>query len=111
MWAKWVIIVSFFMRVWIYQALLDLYTVLRSPNQGALAGHMPVPTFLQFTESVTFGMFLNQSTAPHPLRNDDSDSDSDGDKEVLATAEEFQRRVPEEFLQRKNKRASRPALW
>ena len=34
------------------QALLDLYSLLSSPNESQLAGHMPVKTFLQFTESV-----------------------------------------------------------
>eukprot|EP00656_Telonema_subtile_P020243 TRINITY_DN21393_c0_g1_i3.p1 TRINITY_DN21393_c0_g1~~TRINITY_DN21393_c0_g1_i3.p1 ORF type:complete len:287 (+),score=55.36 TRINITY_DN21393_c0_g1_i3:262-1122(+) len=62
---------------WIYQALLDLYILLRNPNQGKLAGHMPTPDFLQFTEAVTCGMMCQQDTAPRPLF-EDSDDEADG---------------------------------
>jgi len=49
---------------WVYQALLDLYTLLKRPNQGILAGHMPVPTFLQFTESVSIASAKRGRSAP-----------------------------------------------
>jgi hypothetical protein len=61
-------------KVWMYQALLDLYVLLRNPNQGALSGHMPTPDFLQFTEAVTCGMMIQQDTAPRPFFLD-SDED------------------------------------
>ena len=60
---------------WMYQALLDLYLLLRNPNQGKLAGHMPVPDFLQFTEAVTCAMMEQQDTAPRPLFAEDSDEE------------------------------------
>jgi len=61
--------------VWMYQALLDLYCLLRNPNQGKLAGHMPVPDFLQFTEAVTCEMMETQETAPRPLFAEESDDE------------------------------------
>lgn len=65
--AAWVTWLGFAIRAWLYQALVDLYVMLRNPNQGVLAGHMPTPTFLQFTEAVTFGMYTNQGAMPRPF--------------------------------------------
>eukprot|EP00662_Eupelagonemidae_sp_cell21_P039456 gene39456-57059_t len=44
--------------------MLDLYPLLRNPNQGVLGGHMPVSTFLQFTEAVTWAMLANSDSMP-----------------------------------------------
>jgi len=57
-------------EAWMYQALLELYIVLRNPNQGKLAGHMPTPDFLQFTEAVTAGMLSQQDTTPRAMYED-----------------------------------------
>lgn len=70
----WVIF-ELWMTTWMYQALLDLYLLLRNPNQGKLAGHMPVPDFLQFTEAVTCAMMEQQDTAPRPLFAEESDDE------------------------------------
>jgi hypothetical protein len=74
-WIMFVECLEIWFTVWIYQALLDLYMLLRNPNQGKLAGHMPVPDFLQFTEAVTYEMLQTQETAPRPLFADESDDD------------------------------------
>lgn len=58
---------------WMYQVLLELYIVLRNPNQGKLAGHMPTPDFLQFTEAVTAGMMVQQDTVPRAYFDDVDD--------------------------------------
>jgi hypothetical protein len=74
-WIMFLECLEIWFTVWIYQALLDLYMLLRNPNQGKLAGHMPVPDFLQFTEAVTYEMLQTQETAPRPLFADESDDD------------------------------------
>ena len=51
----------------VYQALLDLYAVLRNPNQGMLAGHMSTPVYLHFCESVTFALIDQQDSIPRPM--------------------------------------------
>jgi len=81
------IIFQLMVEAWVYQALLELYIVLRNPNQGKLSGHMPTPDFLQFTEAVTAGLLTQQETVPRPLFGEDSDDDDD-DSDVELQAEE-----------------------
>jgi len=46
-------------HIWLFQALLDLYVLLRNPNVGALCGHIPTQKIMQFVEAVTFQTVMN----------------------------------------------------